>query len=231
MTQVYRKEILPVGEIDMPSGGRIKIDQAALLHLSKTFHAMSTGGYRVPLQLEHAPGTSVHGRVEGLEVAKNRRGLDALFARVRFDSDRAAARFGKSPWDCSVYIPSRTSHSGKEYPWALQHLALTRWPVIRGMDPFEPLADHQPAGRRSQQGQQQAQQQAQPAAVAAGAGVANKPTRPAKSPLVKDAEARFLREVAKKGSWHRRKVDREIAKFKKMMAQKPRHKMVRHPTM
>lgn len=237
----FRKEVLVEGRHKSPVLGEFAVNRSDLEHVAKSFQQLQRAGYDPDYQLEHGKDTAKLGRVVGLKTGRNTNGLHTLVADVEIDDQRQAQRFTTGPWDVSVAI-GPVKHGGKSREWVLQHLAATRHPVVKGLGPWQPVADHQAtgqtAGPRSQQpqpgqpqAQQQGRQQIQPAAVAAGAGVANKSTLPAKSPLVKDAEARFLRAVAKKGSWHHRKVEREIGRFKKMMARQSKPRMVRHPTL
>jgi len=209
----YTKEIIYCGKHVMPDNSTLNVTTASLHHIRNTFYVMAKAGFTVPLQLEHTPGASVHGRVIGLSIGKNRRGIASLVATVKFDDERHAARFSRSPWDVSMFVPQTHNHAGVLYSWPLTHLALTRWPVIQRMDGWANV----------QAAVQAKPQQGQPQAVAASRGI-NALTADAER---RAAEAEFLRSISRGSKAEQDEARRKLEAVKSRLRTAGREKPVR----
>lgn len=142
-SRVFRKQLIYTGQfvkktekVNQP----FKVDLSHLQHWRDTFLAMSQEGIEIPVPVEHSKNPDdKRGSLLGLEVAKDSRGRDSLYGIIEFHTDKAAEQYKNS--NVSIYVPnSRTSNNGTEYKHPIEHVAITDYPVIAGLEKFETLA-------------------------------------------------------------------------------------------
>lgn len=137
--RVYRKELIYVGTFHK-NGVRWEVTEDLLHHWAKTHGEFLASGIEVPLPIEHTRNPEARrGTVTKLEVAKNSRGLPALFGYVKF-RDAEAEKLA-STTNVSIYVPPEfTDGNGRTYYRPLCHVALTDYPVVPGLDKFQAIA-------------------------------------------------------------------------------------------
>lgn len=118
---------------------RVNITRALLDHMHQTFAEMSAVGIEVPVPIEHTKDPEKRrGTVKETRRKKNKKGKEAIYGRVRF-RDAEAAKLAKLS-NVSIFVP-KFREDGKGGGWRnpLEHLAITDYPVIAGLEPFEPV--------------------------------------------------------------------------------------------
>jgi hypothetical protein len=137
----YRKEIIYVGDFTKQQDNlKFSVNQDVLEHWHNTTSAMLANGVEIPIPAKHTEDSDAkRGTLVGTEIAKNAKGLPALFGFIKFVDD-AAAKSGKNN-DVSLYSPSEfVDGKGNKYYRPIRHVALTDYPVIPGLGKFEAIA-------------------------------------------------------------------------------------------
>lgn len=142
-SRIFRKQLIYTGQFVKKTDKTnqpFKVDLAHLEHWRDTFLKMSQEGIEVPVPVEHSKNPDdKRGAILGLEVAKDSKGRDSLYGIIEFHTDEAAKQYKNS--NVSIYVPnSRTSGKGTEYKNPIEHVAITDYPVIPGLEKFETLA-------------------------------------------------------------------------------------------
>ncbi len=140
---LFRKEVAYCGAFtkrrdDGEVEFELPVNESLLDHWCKTFEEMRKAGVDVPVPLGHVTDPEARrGTVEKLSKEYNpRRKANALFAYVRFNDPKTAAALKNS--NCSLFMPPDfTDGKGNRYERPIRHLALTDYPVIPDLDPFE----------------------------------------------------------------------------------------------
>lgn len=172
----FWKEVAHTGNFQ--KGDRpFSITPAHLRHWRGTFNRMRTAGIDVPVPVEHTfDPEKRRGEVLEMAVRPNSKGNEALFAKIRFRDEETARQLSRS--GTSIYVPRAVQDKhGGEYRVPVQHIAITDYPVLNGLDPFEPIMlskfPAEPEGAEGQQppqGQQPSQQPPQAATLQSVAG-------------------------------------------------------------
>lgn len=136
----YLKEVLPVGSFYHPAEDfNFEIKREFLEALSLNTKRMLDNKIPIPLQLTHGGDGNKKADVIGAVVKKNSDGVDSLFLSIRFPDEEA--RRESLRHDVSVHIPPMIVDNQKNvYKPAIEHLALTNYPVIHGMSQWQALA-------------------------------------------------------------------------------------------
>lgn len=134
----FRKEILPIEKGWQKDGQALSFDEEFVDTVVSETTRLLESGVKSPLVLTH-DGQEPYGQVVRLEKSDNDRGGKSMFAVVDFENVEMAIK-GRSN-DVSVFIPPKTvDGKGNSYTRALQHLALTPYPVVHGMDRWQAIA-------------------------------------------------------------------------------------------
>jgi len=130
----FWKEIAHVGKFYKGSQ-EINITPRHLKHWAGTFKAMSQVGIKVPVPVEHTENPErKRGEVLAMITRENRKGVPALYARIKF-RDADAAKMKDS--GTSIYVPTkRESGLGHHFVSPVTHVAVTDYPVIPDLEPF-----------------------------------------------------------------------------------------------
>lgn len=140
----FWKEIAHEGQFVKDTGSshiEFAITRGMMDHWEKTFKEMSGEGIQVPVPVEHTRDPEKRrGTVIELARKKNRRGMDALYAKIKFN-DAEAAKLAKTT-NVSIFVPKKVTSgvSKKNYVMPLEHLALTDYPVLHDLEPFQAIA-------------------------------------------------------------------------------------------
>lgn len=136
----YLKEVLPVGSFYHPADDfEFEITRDFLDALTLNTKRMVQNKLPIPLQLTHGGDGNKKADIVDAVVKKNSDGVDSLFLSIRFP-DKAAKQEALRH-DVSVHIPPMIVDSKKNvYKPAIEHLALTNYPVIHGMSQWQAFA-------------------------------------------------------------------------------------------
>ena len=145
---IYRKEIAYEGVFrKMKDDGsepefELAITPELMAHWVETFHEMKQNGVRVPMPIGHTSEPDrKRGQMEDLRIEENpnRHGGKSLYAYVSFNDPSAAKQFQHS--NVSLFMPPRQFDGhGRRYIRPIKHLAITDYPVIPGLEPFQQVA-------------------------------------------------------------------------------------------
>jgi len=142
---VFEKEIVRAGEFTKSGrSGKVTrhvIDERMLDGFVRNFAEMKRDGVHVPVPVEHTVDPEKRrGTVTDMTKRPNGSGVPAVFARIEF-RDAEAAKMAQTA-GVSVYVPDKIHNGtlGKDYHAAVEHVALTDYPVINDLAPFKPLA-------------------------------------------------------------------------------------------
>lgn len=141
--RLYRKELIYAGKfVKHDASGRqeFTVDDAMLHHWADTFGQMRQAGVEVPVPIEHTNDPEKRrATVVDLQVAPNSRGVQALYAKIKFrdaEAEKLAASAG-----VSIYVPPKfTDGTGRTYYRPIRHVALTDYPVVPGLEGFQAIA-------------------------------------------------------------------------------------------
>jgi hypothetical protein len=141
---VYEKEIVRAGTFTKPgrNGKVIKhvITEDDVKRWPLVFAEMKADGLKVPIPLEHTANPERNrATVIDMMYKPNSKGIPATFARIKF-RDLEAAKMAQTT-DVSIFVPDQI-HNGtknKSYRRAIEHVALTDYPVINDLEPFKPI--------------------------------------------------------------------------------------------
>jgi hypothetical protein len=137
----FRKEIVYVGEFKsqkMPEP--FVVTEDLIDHWVAEFSVMKSFGFKAKLPVEHTFDPEKNrGHVVGLHKGYNSQGKVALFANIMFN-DLESAKLANST-DVSIYSPpTYLMGNGYNAVRPITHVALTDYPVVPGLQPFETLA-------------------------------------------------------------------------------------------
>jgi len=137
--RVFIKEVVHVGTFHKDDQ-RIPITEQHLKHWCKTFAEMAREGIEVPVPLEHTRDPEKRrGKVLSLTMSKNSRGLPAMYAKIAFSDAKQAKQLRNS--GVSIFVPKEVkTGSGNTYKIPIEHIAITDYPVVAGLEPFKPIA-------------------------------------------------------------------------------------------
>lgn len=135
----FRKELIYAGSF-AKKDQRFTIDRPLLDHYKSTVDKMLSNGIDIPIPIEHTTDPEKNrGKLLGVEVAKNKRGVESLFGTIKF-RDEESAKLAKTS-NVSIYQPPEfTDGVGRKYVRPIRHVALTDYPVIPALEGFEPIA-------------------------------------------------------------------------------------------
>jgi len=138
---LFEKELLPVSTYhkhDESTGEVISfdIDKKFLDHVVEETKRMHADGVPTKLYLNHIRDASKRrGNVTDVFIKKNEKGVDSLFAKIKFADDVAKTEGLRN--DVSVSIPKVVfSGSGKQFRFSLEHVAITSNPVVPGLEGY-----------------------------------------------------------------------------------------------
>lgn len=138
----FKKALMRAGTWVMGNGKRFTAARKMYDHLVKTHQDLTALGVKTPLVLGH-DGTSAYGDIVDLviDTVTNDAGQeeDVLSMIVEFKDEQAKREALRN--DVSAYVPpSRKIGNGSTFSRALEHVALTPWPVIHGLADWETIA-------------------------------------------------------------------------------------------
>jgi len=136
---VFEKEVIYVGTFTK-GDVEFHVTEKLIDHWVKEFEAMSQHGFKVKLPVEHTFDPEKNrGHAIAFSKKLDSKGRIGLFAKLEF-LDAEAAKLAHST-DVSIYSPP-TYQMGNGYTAnrPITHVALTDYPVVPGLDPFETLA-------------------------------------------------------------------------------------------
>ncbi len=113
----------------------VKLRKRHFDHWANSFLEMSQIGVKVPVPLEHTKDPErKRGDVLKLVSRPNKEGVNALYAKIKF-RDAEAAKLKDS--GCSIFVPKEVpTGTGKVFKSAIEHICVTDYPVIPGLEPF-----------------------------------------------------------------------------------------------
>lgn len=140
---VYRKELIYCGSFHKKTQSediRFDVDETVLQHWHNTFLAMSANGVEVPVPIEHTTDlTKKRGKLIKTEIALNKKGIPALFGYIRFNDEKSVAECKNA--NTSIFVPNEiTDGKSNKYHRPMQHIALTDYPIIPGLESFQAIA-------------------------------------------------------------------------------------------
>lgn len=121
---------------------QFSVNKALIDHWAKTGKEMLAEGIEHPLPLDHTSNPEKRrGSVIDLEPRQNpkRGGIWSLYEKVRF-RDAEAARLAQTANVSILVDEEMTSGRGTRYKLPIIHTALTDYPVIPGLEPFQAVA-------------------------------------------------------------------------------------------
>ena len=133
---LFRKEIVRSGSYHDPkSDSWYDISDKDLDHWAEQFEQFRDAEIRVPiLKDQNEDSESALGEVVGMERVD-----DKLFAYLKYADEEAAKIALRN--DVSIYSPRTSKKSdGKEYSFPIEHVAVTPFPVVRGLGGHEAIA-------------------------------------------------------------------------------------------
>ena len=137
--RTYRKELIYVGDF-VKDTLKFSVDEDLLHHWVSTFNEMKDNGIDVPVPVEHTQDPEKRrGTLLGLSVARNDKGVPALFGDIQFKDETAASLATTA--QTSIYVPPEFQDGkGRKYKRPIQHVALTDYPVVPGLKEFQVIA-------------------------------------------------------------------------------------------
>ncbi|HUT25383.1 MAG TPA: hypothetical protein VM492_13650 [Sumerlaeia bacterium] len=145
-SELFEKELIRVGTWKHPSGDFIlSVDNARLARWAAAFREMKRAGVKVPLPYGHSYDARDNaGFVEDVWILDDGR----LMGLIRAPREEDAARLGTTAMEVSVSItPDYIDGEGKHYGEAIEHVAITNYPVIPAQENFRKIAADATGGR------------------------------------------------------------------------------------
>lgn len=144
-TDVFEKQVAYVGKFVKHRPGmrpqEFEITHADIDHWAKVVPLMLSDGIEIPMPVEHSfSPESKRGNVVGARVGVDAKNRYSLFLKTKFISDDAKQQHLHS--NVSIFVPDfyTNAATGKKYDNPITHLALTNYPVLPGLGPFQALA-------------------------------------------------------------------------------------------
>lgn len=142
---VYRKEVAYPGRFVKPNdnGGvefELPIDETLIDHYVATFSRMKANGIDVPVPVGHTTDPEKRrGTVINMTKEPDPDHGIGLFAYVKFRDEAAAKQFKDS--QVSLFQPPQmVDGKGNKYTRPITHVAITDYPVVPDLGPFQPIA-------------------------------------------------------------------------------------------
>jgi hypothetical protein len=145
---VFRKELAYQGRfVKFKPGTRdpefeLPVDETQIDHWVNTFRVMKKNGIEVPMPIGHTTeperrrGTVVDLRKE---ENPNRPGGFSLYAYCAFNDEQTASKLKNS--NVSLFMPPKFDDGkGRRYIRPIRHVAITDYPVVPGLSPFQNIA-------------------------------------------------------------------------------------------
>lgn len=134
----FLKEVIYEGDF-VADGQEFSVDKKLMNHWVEQFERMKAAGVKVPVPLRHTTSpTARRGTVLNLATGVNANKKNALFATIKF-VDADAAKLARST-DVSLFVPKDFEDGvGNKYTYPVEHVALTDYPVIPGLEEFKPI--------------------------------------------------------------------------------------------
>ena len=143
----YRKEILPIEAGWEKDGEELPLTSEFADKMISETNRMIGNSVKSPVVLSHE-GNEPFGQNIRLERGDNGRGTESVFSVIDFNDE--ASRDRAMTNDVSVFVPPvRMDGKGNSYVRAMEHLALTPYPVVHGLDKWQPLAASFKQGTKS----------------------------------------------------------------------------------
>lgn len=138
-TGILEKQVIHEGEFDV-SGQKFSVNEKVIDHWVNTFDEMTKEGIKVPVPVEHTRDPDKkRGHVLKLSKGRDSKGRLSLFSQLQFDKPEYAEKYQKT--DVSLFCPPyRESSTGKKFYRPIEHIALTDYPAITGLDGFRVIA-------------------------------------------------------------------------------------------
>lgn len=140
---LYRKELAYPGHfVKTKDDGEVEfelpVSEPLIDHWVNTFNAMKQNGVDVPVPIGHTTGPDKRvGTVEKLAKEWNpKRNANALYSYIRFSDADKANQYRNS--NVSLFMPPGfTDGRQNKYQRPIRHVAITDYPVIPDLGPFE----------------------------------------------------------------------------------------------
>jgi hypothetical protein len=135
----FEKELVYCGDF-VKDDLHFSVKPDDLTHWQATHRQFLDNGLECQLPIEHTENPEANrGKVIGMEVKPNKKGILALFGKVRF-RDADAAKLASTA-NCSIFVPHEYKDgAGRTYKRPITHVALTDYPVVTGLEKFQPIA-------------------------------------------------------------------------------------------
>lgn len=134
----FRKELIYEASFDK-DGQKFSVDTLDFDHWISVHQQMIADGIKIPVCIEHTRDPeATRGFLLSLERGLDSLGREALFGIIEFKTTEYAKLAATS--DVSIYCPrsrKRTTQEGGQYYRPIEHVALTNYPVVGGLDEFE----------------------------------------------------------------------------------------------
>lgn len=147
--KLWRKELIYEGDFTKKTPNqtiKFSVNKALIEHWHNTHKQLGANGVEVPLPLAHifdedAINNPLNKKATlvDTEVAKNKKGLNALYGLIEFKDAESEKELKHS--DVSVYVPGEfTDGKGNTYYRPIRHVCFTDFPTIPGLEKFQALA-------------------------------------------------------------------------------------------
>lgn len=140
----FRKQLIYEGQfvkhLGMEQEDAFQVQEKDIDNWVSTGQQMLSNGIKIPLPIEHTSDPEANrGYVTGFEKALDSEGRKSVYSYVQF-RDLEAAKMANSS-DVSIYVPPVVKDSQSNvYYRPIQHVALTTYPVVTGLDDFKAIA-------------------------------------------------------------------------------------------
>jgi hypothetical protein len=144
---IYEKELIYCGDFckgDM----RFSVGPQDLHHWARTAAQFRKNGIDIPMPVEHSEDPEKRrASILSMHVKPNKKGVLALFGRLKFDTPEAEQTLKNS--QVSIFARKKWSDGlGRQYVAPITHVAFTDYPVIPALDKFEAIAASFSSGTR-----------------------------------------------------------------------------------
>jgi hypothetical protein len=144
---IYEKELIYCGDFckgDM----RFSVGPQDLHHWARTAAQFRKNGIDIPMPVEHSDDPEKRrASILSMHVKPNKKGVLALFGRLKFDTPEAEQILKNS--QVSIFARKKWSDGlGRQYVAPITHVAFTDYPVIPALDKFEAIAASFSSGTR-----------------------------------------------------------------------------------
>jgi len=135
----FWKELIHIGSFKKKDFA-FDVEESDLQHWHNVGRLMLSSGVMIPVPIEHTKDPEKRrGEVLDFDVRTNKRGLPSLYGKIKFKTPQIAEDLKSS--GVSIWVPANSYDKyGREFMTPIEHVAITDYPVINGLEPFEPIA-------------------------------------------------------------------------------------------